>query len=144
MAPPKRADEAANLDALETERIRASQPEQVPREGGEAKKPLPLISAYIVSSIAFLLPLRTRVRFNYAMNFLHNDPRASFSMAFAWVGMRFTGMMIWLAYHFVLGPTAMVARLFGADYLGLKRDGDSFYGPKEPPDQGEERFLRQY
>lgn len=149
MGTEERHDAEANRRALErarqeTERIRASQPEQVPYEGGEAKQPLPLWAARVVSAVAFLLPLRVRVRFIYTMNFLYNSLGASVRMAFGWLGVHLTRIMIFASYFLVLGPTALLARLFGADPLGLRRSGDSYFTTKEPADASEERFSRQY
>ena len=149
MGAPERHDEAANREALararrETERIRASQPEQVPYEGGRAKKPLPLWAARVVSALAFLLPLRLRVRFIYAMNFLYNSLGASIRMAFGWLALHITRMMVLASYFLVLGPTSMLAKALRADPLGLRRTGDSYFQTKEPADASEERFLRQY
>jgi hypothetical protein len=140
----RRPDEEANLQALDNETIRARQPEQIPFEGGKPKKQLPLVGAYFVNAVVFFLPLRLRVKFIYAMNFLYNNPTASLRMAFGWIGMRFTYLLIWLTYYLVLGPTALVARLLGYDELGLERDEPSFYTDKEPADTTEARFLRQY
>ncbi len=129
-----------------TQRIRESQPEQVPVEGGRAKDALPLWAARLVSAVAWLLPLRLRVRFIYATNFLFNRTGDVLRMAFAWLSLQLTGLLIGVVYWLVLGPTALIGRLLGQDDLRLRPQpaGRSYFTAKEPPDTTAERFARQY
>ena len=133
----------------ENEKIRALQPEQIPVEGGKPKAAMSPMWATIVTTIAMFLPIRLRVWFTFAINFLSNNLYAVFRLGLAYVGRAFLHLLITLAYFLVVGPTALFARLFGADYLSTRPMAfagpeGSYYTTKEPPDTTEERFERQF
>ncbi|MBI4676507.1 MAG: hypothetical protein HY748_02870 [Elusimicrobia bacterium] len=119
------------------------QRELITIEGGRPKTRLSLVSAYAVCSLAILMPVRVRLLFTLAINFIYNHLFATGRVILSFVGRRFTGLLIFLTYFAVLGPTSLLARLLRRDYLGTA-DAGSFFRPKEPPDAGAERLLRPY
>jgi|JI10StandDraft_1071094.scaffolds.fasta_scaffold237611_2 hypothetical protein len=126
------------------ERIRAMQFDQFPVEGGEAKQRVGMFSAYVVSTLAAILPIRVRTAFAFALNFVYNNFRATLVLLGAWLSRGVTGASIFFVYWAVIGPTAMLARLFGRDDLRLRPVQGSMFTKKEPQDDSEERFLRQF
>jgi hypothetical protein len=93
-----------------------------------------------------LLPVRARIAAAWALNFAFNGlSEASRVLAFL-LGRALLRAAIFVTYYCVLGPVALVSRLSGADDLGTRpaEEGRSFFVPKEPEDDCEERFLRQY
>lgn len=120
------------------------QHELITMEGGKPKRRLSLISAYIVCLFAALLPIKLRITFIFVINFIYNHILATTRLAAAFAARRLTRLLIFLAYFLVLGPTAVLARLLGEDYLGERAAGESFFTAKEPPDESEERFERQF
>ncbi|MFH2203229.1 MAG: hypothetical protein ABIJ96_08965 [Elusimicrobiota bacterium] len=120
------------------------QHELITFEGAKPKKRLSLASAYIVCTLAALLPGRLRIAFIFAVNFVYNHIFATTRLIVAFLCRQLTHLLILLAYYLVLGPTALLARLLRRDYLLTRRRQDSMYTDKEPADSGEERFLRQY
>jgi len=128
----------------EEARIRAMQFEQVPLEGGVPKGRVGVVSAYVVSTVALVLPIRARTAFAFALNFVYNNARATLILLGAWLSRAVTGVAIFAVYWLVIGPTALVARALGRDDLRLRRVQGSMFTTKEPPDDTEERFLRQF
>lgn len=128
----------------EEERIRALQFEQIPLEGGKPKGRVSLFSATVVTAMAMILPLRLRTALGFALNFLFNDVRASILMLFGWISQRITVVAVFFVYIFVVGPTALVARLLGHDPLRLRPHQGSMWTDKDPADAAPERFERQF
>jgi hypothetical protein len=125
-------------------RIDEMQPEQVPIEGGQAKRPVSLFWANVVSTVATLLPIRVRTAFGFALNFAFNQSGASLRLLASWLSRAVTNVSIFAVYFLVLGPTSFVARLLGHDYLRLRDVDGSMWTDKEPADETEARFSRQY
>jgi hypothetical protein len=141
VAPPVDPDESRRRTE---ERIRAMQFDQFPVEGGEAKQRVGMFSAYLVSTLAAVLPIRVRTAFAFGLNFVYNNFRATLVLLGAWLSRGVTGGAIFFVYWAVIGPTALLARLFGRDDLRLRPVQGSMFTKKEPPDDSEERFLRQF
>ncbi len=122
------------------------QHELITMEGGKPKKRLGLISAYIVCGLAALMPGKVRIAFIFVINFIYNHIFATTRLIAAFLCRRLTYLLIFLAYYLVLGPTALLARLLGRDYLMSRRRpaNGSMFTDKEPPDTTEERFERQF
>jgi hypothetical protein len=134
-----------NHERLRTEaRIRAMQFDQFPVEGGRAKARVGLFSAYVVSTLAAILPIRARTAFAFGLNFVYNNLRATLGLLGAWLSRGVTDGAIFLVYWAVVGPTAVLARLVRRDDLRLRPVQGSMFTEKEPPDDSEERFLRQF
>jgi len=118
---------------------------QVPlytREGAGPKKRLSLASALIVCALAVPLPVRARIAFTFAINFLYNHILATSRLVLAFIGRQLTHAMIFLTYFLVLGPLALAARLLGHDDLGAREEPR--WLSKEPADATDERFQRQF
>lgn len=113
-------------------------------EGGKPKTQVNIVSAYVVTSLALLMPVRGRTAFAFLINFLYNHVFATTRMVLYFLGRRLTRLMIFLTYFLVLGPTAILARILRRDYLSVSGDPQSFFQDKEPADQSAERFLRQF
>jgi len=120
------------------------QHELITFEGAKPKTRVGIVSAYIVCSIAALLPGRLRIAFIFVVNFIYNHVFATTRLIVAFLCRQLTHLLILLAYFLVLGPTAVLARLLGRDYLLARPRRGSMYTDKEPADRGEERFRRQY
>ena len=112
------------------------------REGAPPKGRLSLVSALVVCGLALPLPVRARIAFTFAINFIYNHILATSRLALAFIGRQLTHGMIFLAYFLVLGPLALAARILGRDYLGAREEPT--WRPKEPADETEERFQRQF
>ncbi|MCB9662609.1 MAG: hypothetical protein H6732_00700 [Alphaproteobacteria bacterium] len=146
-APPPdslSAEEKARRRAEVEARIRSMQFDQYTEEGKPAKERVGLGSAYVVSTLAALLPTRVRTLFAFALNFVYNRITATFRLLGAWFGHVATSVAIFLVYWLVVGPTSLLVRAFGADYLRATPVKDSNLTTKEPPDTTEDRFLRQF
>jgi len=113
-------------------------------EGGEPKRRLGWLSAAVVCSLAVLMPVRVRIHFTTAINFVYNHVLATTRLILAFLGRGLTHALIFLAYFLALGPAALLARLLGRDYLGEREAPGSLFSEKEPADAAEERFSRQY
>lgn len=113
------------------------------RETGRSKPRPSLPCAAAVCLAALPLPVRPRIAFVLAVNFLHNRVLYVLRVAAYFMSRRLTGLLINAGYFLVVGPVALLARLLGRDYLGAAEQ-DSFFRAKEPPDASAERFLRQY
>lgn len=120
------------------------QHELITMEGGKPKKRLSLLSAYIVCGLAALMPSKVRISFMFAINFIYNHIFATTRLIVAFFCRRLTYLLIFLTYYLVLGPTAILARLLGRDYLMTRPVNGSMFTDKEPPDATEERFERQF
>ena len=129
----------------QNERIRALQPEQIAVKGGKPKQALSVFSANFITFAGMLMPVRLRVAFTFAINFLFNNFYAVFRLTLAYIGRAFLHVLIFLAYYLVVGPTAVLSRLLGSDHLSVGAvKGDSYFTNKEPADHTEDRFLRQF
>jgi hypothetical protein len=129
----------------QNERIRALQPEQIAIKGGKPKQALSLFSASVITTIGMFMPVRLRVAFTFAINFLFNNVYAVFRLASAYLGRAFLHLLIFLAYYLVVGPTAVIARMLRSDHMRVGLfDGGTYFTSKEPADQNEDRFLRQF
>jgi hypothetical protein len=118
---------------------------QVPlytREGAAPKRRLNIVSAVLVCALAVPLPVRARIAFAFAINFIYNHILATSRLVLAFVGRQLTHALIFLTYVLVLGPVALAARLLGRDYLGAREEPR--WLEKEPPDAADERFQRQF
>lgn len=113
-------------------------------EGHAPKRRLHFLSALIVCGIELILPFRLRLWFTVFINFVYNHVFATFRLFLALLGRGLTRVMVWLSYFAALAPTALLARALGRDYLRKKDSPGSFFLDKEPADEGEERFLRQF
>ena len=113
-------------------------------EGGKPKGRLGWLSAWVVTSLALFMPLKLRIVFTIAINFIYNHIFATTRLGLFFAARVLSRVLIFLVYWFVLGPSSLAARLLGRDYLGLKEAGDSHFKPKEPADESAERFERQY
>jgi hypothetical protein len=146
----RRANEAAlesarrGRTALDDARIAAMQNEQVVFEGAAPKAPVNLFASYVVTTIAMFLPLKVRTAFAFALNFLFNHFWATLRLLAAWVMRAINHVAIAAVYFLVLGPTALWMRLWGRDDLHSPLVGGSYFTDKEPEDETEDRFLRQY
>ena len=80
------------------ERIRAMQFEQVPLEGGKPKARVGLVSAYVVTLLAAILPLKVRTAFGLAINFVFNQTAAIVRMVAALLSRGVTSVAIFLVY----------------------------------------------
>lgn len=126
-------------------RVRAMQFDQYPVDGGAPKARMSLFTATVVSLLAAVLPIRVRTAFAFGLNFVMNSARASFVLLGAWLSAAVTGVAIAAVYWLVIGPTALVARvLLRRDDLRLRLHDGSHFTVKEPPDDSEDRFLRQF
>jgi hypothetical protein len=114
----------------------------VTRENAAPKRRLGIVSAVVVCSIAAVLPVRVRIVFTFAINFVYNHVLATARLLLAVVGRWFTRGMIFLAYFLAVGPAALAARALGGDYLDAR--GRPRYWAKEPPDGSRQRFQRQF
>ena len=83
------------------------------------------------------------VYFVFFVNFIHNHVLATVRIVVSFLGRRFTGTLIFLAYYLALGPMALLSRLFG-EKAAPAEGKDSFFTDKEPEDSTAERFERQY
>lgn len=120
---------------------------QVPlitRPGAKPKSRLGYYSALVVVWVLGLLPSRGRVAFAIALNFFYNHVFATLRMGASFASRALTRVLIFLTYFLVLGPVSIFARLTGADYLLMREKEGSLFLPKEPADETEERFLRQF
>lgn len=113
-------------------------------EGGKPKRRLSWLSAVTVCSLAVLMPVRVRIAFTLAINFIYNHVLATTRMILYFLGRQITQLLILLTYFLVLGPLSIVARLLGRDYLAEAETEGSCYSAKEPADSGAKRFERQY
>lgn len=120
------------------------QHELITIEGGRPKKRLNIVAALVVCALAIPLPVKARLAFTFAVNFVANHVLATARLVLAFLCRQLTHLLIFLTYVFVVGPLAAWARLMGRDYLGATAADGSFFQPKEPPDAGPERFERQY
>lgn len=119
------------------------QRELIPLAGGPPKGRLGLLTAWLACCLALPLPARPRIVFAFLLNFADNRLGASAALAGGWLRDRAARALTALVYFLVLGPTAVLARLMGRDYLGVGAGAESFFLPKDPPDP-RERLLRQY
>ena len=113
-------------------------------EGGKPKGRLSYASAWVVTTLAMLMPLKLRIWFSMAINFLYNHIRATSRIGVFFAARVLTAILIFLTYWLVLGPTALLARLLGRDYLSLREVKGTYFKPKEPQDTTGEEFSRQY
>ena len=137
-------NERARIRAEQEARIRAMQFDQVTVEGAATKGRVDVVSAYVVTAIAMVLPLRVRTAFSFALNFVYNRVGATFRLLAAWIARGLAQVAMFLVYHLVLGPTALVMRWFGSDDLRPTLKDGSYFTDKDPADEGEARFSRQY
>jgi len=112
-------------------------------EGGKPKKRLGLIPSVIVCAAAIPLPPRARIYFVFFVNFVHNHILATARIVISFLGRRFTGALIFLAYYLAVGPMALLVRFLGGTGTAAADEG-SFFTDKEPEDSIRERFGRQY
>lgn len=137
-------DEAARRRAETEARLRRMQFDQYTSEGGPPKARVGLVSAYVVSTLAAILPTRVRTLFAFGLNFVYNRVGATFRLLGAWLALGVTNVAVWMVYWLVIGPTALVARLLGQDDLRSRPVTGSNFTVKDPPDSTEARFQRQF
>jgi len=115
-------------------------------EGRDPKKRVGWLSAFLVCSCALFLPVRLRLAFTFAINFIYNHVLATTRVLLFFLGRQSTALLILFTYLFVLGPLSLIAKLLRRDFLSVRpaEDPDSFFTVKEPADEGEERFERQF
>lgn len=137
-------EEKARRRAEVEARMRAMQFDQYTEEGKPPKERVGLGSAYVVSTLATVMPTRIRTLFAFALNFIYNRVTATFRLLGAWIGHVATSVAIFLVYWLVVGPTALIVRALGADYLRARPVQGSNLTDKEPADTTAERFRRQF
>lgn len=137
-------NDRARQRAEQEARIRAMQAEQVTVEGAAPKGRVDVVSAYLVTAIAMILPLKVRTAFSFALNFIYNRVGATLRLVAAWIARALAQVAMFLVYHLVLGPTALLMRWFGSDDLRPALKDGSYFTDKDPADEGEARFSRQY
>lgn len=129
----------------ETEaRVAKMQFEQVPIEGGPAKSRLALWPSQLVALLAAVLPIRVRTAFGFALNFLFNRVGVTLRFLAAGVSGMISAVAIFLLYYLVIGPSSLLARALRYDDLTERRAKSTMFQTKAPPDDSDERFLRQY
>ncbi len=138
------ADEDARRQADKEALIRSLQHDQIVLEGEAPKARMGMMSALVLTTIASILPIKLRVAFGFGVNFLFNRLNATMRFFLGYFSMAVTAVVITLVYFLILGPTALLARLTGRDYLRLRPAEGTMWTDKEPPDDSEERFLRPY
>lgn len=112
--------------------------------GGKPKQRVGYLPALLACSLAAVLPVRLRLVFTFALNFIHNHVLATLRLILFSLGWLLTHALIAMTYYLVLGPLAVAARLLGRDYLSTAPRPGSWFSAKEPADETEARFLRQY
>lgn len=143
MADPQ-LDEDARRQADKEALIRSLQHDQIVLEGEQPKARMGMVSAWVLTTIAAVLPIKMRVAFGFGVNFFFNRFNATLRFFLGYLSMAVTAVVITLVYFLILGPTALVARVTGRDYLRLRPATGSMWTDKEPADDSEERFLRPY
>ena len=113
------------------------------RDTGESKPQPSLAAAYLVCATALLLPGRIRIVFTLALNFFNNRVLSTSKLFLYFFSRRIVDLLMYLGYFLVVGPVALCARLAGNDYMGTA-EAESFFQDKEPADEDEKGFARQY
>lgn len=64
----------------------------------------------------------------------------------SFIGNIVTGLILAIVFYIVLTPIALIARLFGKDFLDIKwkKKSNTYWMPKEVVKDGVERYERQY
>lgn len=110
----------------------------------EEKKPVGIVSSYIVLSIAAILPHRLRIIFTFILNFFYNRIRTTTQLIFSVLSSIMVEILTFITYFIVLGLCAIWIKLFSGKNLTQAKSNQSYFTSKAPADTTEERFSRQY
>ncbi|MBM3256673.1 MAG: hypothetical protein FJZ04_04385 [Candidatus Moranbacteria bacterium] len=108
------------------------------------KKPVGIISSYIMLSIAAILPHRARIVFTFLLNFFYNNIRTTMRLIFSVLSSIIVNILTFFTYFFIVGICAFWVKIFGKEGITQSKNRETYFLPKAPADKSEERFLRQY
>lgn len=108
------------------------------------KRPVGLISSYIMCGLALCMPFRVRVIFTFLLNFIYNNVLYTLKVIIAVINSYFVNILIFLVYFVIVGISSFFARFFRQDYISQNPNRNSYFLDKEQPDETSERLQRQY